>query len=213
MFFFNVSWTFVLVFLLVLGSDYRIPLSHHVLVAASTICAFPIWTATARAVVMCDMKPPGSAVYLEHFRSKVRDFIPSWPKIVSARGKKTMVRLPAFSKCSWCFNVSARSNVVPGVSASALTYVFPRGLQTTTSTRTRSRPSMKQTSGPFPLKRGSLASGRKPYCDSTALNVFFFTCAWREAHVFLTAGRRLPKCLDRGTPCFQFKGWGGPPVL
>ena len=52
MFFFNVSWTFVLVFLLVLGSDYRIPLSHHVLVAASTICAFPIWTATARAVVM-----------------------------------------------------------------------------------------------------------------------------------------------------------------
>ena len=79
MFFFNVSWTFVLVFLLVLGSDYRIPLSHHVLVAASTICAFPIWTATARAVVMCAMKPPGSAVYLEHFRSKVRDFIPSWP--------------------------------------------------------------------------------------------------------------------------------------
>ena len=41
---------------------------------------------------MCAMKPPGSAVYLEHFRTKVRDFIPSCPKIVSARGKKTMVR-------------------------------------------------------------------------------------------------------------------------
>ena len=75
----SVSSYFVLVFLLVLASVYRTPFSHHPWVAASTIWALPIWTATARAVVMCDIKPPGSAVYLEHFRSKVRDLIPSCP--------------------------------------------------------------------------------------------------------------------------------------
>ena len=87
-----------------------------------------------------------------------------------------MSRLFAASEWSWSFKASARASVVPGLFAYAWTYVSARGLQTTTSTRARVMPSIKQTPCPTPLKRWFFGIGAESILGQHSLKNFFNEC-------------------------------------
>ena len=161
------------------------PNSHQREVAASSIRAFPVCTATLRAICMCARKPLGSAVKREHCRRSVRDRCPRVPNVVSASGKKAIPRCADGTKYFLSFAASAKSNVAPGIMASVSAYDSARGLTTTTSTRVTMRPSRKLTSGPHPRSKnqGSASSGKKPYWRQDGLENAFDQCVSRGPSV------------------------------